>query len=201
MRWGQITLRILAVLALCMTAACGTRSDGPLPGTPGEVARLEAAILALGPDVDAGEAARAARISYAHTHDLARQYGITDPPLVHNTKVNMGLRPRGLCWHWAEDMERRLAAEKFRTLDLHRAIASADNPFRIDHSTALISRAGAPIEQAIVLDPWRKGGVLTWVPFAEDGDYDWVARRDVLDKKLRRLRINGDLPEGAVPAF
>ena len=72
--------------------------------------------MALGPEVDPDEAARAAEIAFSYTRELAIQYQITDPPLIHNTKVNMGLKPRGLCWHWAEDMERRLKAEGFQTL-------------------------------------------------------------------------------------
>ena len=84
---------------------------------------------ALATDIDPDEADRAARIAYSHTAQLAQEYQITDPPLIHNAKVNKGLRPRGLCWHWAEDIERRLLQENFQTLTLHRAIANADNPF------------------------------------------------------------------------
>ena len=56
---------------------------------------------------------RAAQISYTYTHQLAQEYEITDLPLIHNTKVNAGLKPRGLCWHWAEDIQNRLNAEGF----------------------------------------------------------------------------------------
>ena len=141
------------------------------------------AIAGLGPGVDPDEAVRAARIAYRHTDDLARAYEITDPPLVHNTKVNMGLRPRGLCWHWAEDMEKRLAAEGFRTLSLHRAIANADNPYRIDHSTVIVSRRGDGMFDGLVLDPWREGGRLTWVGVREDDRYNWVPRQEVFARK------------------
>lgn len=158
-----------------------------------EVARLETGILALGPDIDPEEARRAAEIAYAHTHRLAQEYEITDPPLVHNTKVNIGLKPRGLCWHWAEDMERRLRAENFTTLEMHRAIANADNPFRIDHSTAIISARGDAYDEGVVLDPWREGGVLFWSPVATDDDYEWVERSVVLKRKREQLiRKYGD---------
>lgn len=167
-------------------AGCG---GGPekraVPGSL-EIAELRQEILALGPGIDPEEAGRAARIAFEHTRELAIAYQITDPPLVHNTKVNMGLKPRGLCWHWAEDMENRLRAENFRTLDLHRAIANSDNPFRIDHSTAIISRKGDNMYAGIVVDPWRLGGVLTFVPVLEDTDYKWQPRLAVLEEKARR---------------
>ncbi|MET4103867.1 hypothetical protein ABIE58_003314 [Roseovarius sp. MBR-78] len=170
-------------LALLALAGCGAP---PPPGQPDEVSRLASAIAALGPEVDREEAQRAARISYAHTHRLALQYQITDPPILHNTKVNMGLKPRGLCWHWARDMEDRLKEERFKTLDLHRAVANADNAFRLEHSTAVISARGASYEDGIALDPWRKGGRLTWVPVREDKAYNWEPRNEVVARALER---------------
>ncbi|MDR9394390.1 MAG: hypothetical protein RI571_08700 [Roseovarius sp.] len=146
----------------------------------GQVARLEQAILALGPGVDPEEAARAARSAYRNTRELARAYQITDGPLLHNTKVNMGLKPRGLCWHWAMDMEDRLDRERFRTLEIHRAIANFNTPFRLQHSTAIISRRGDSMYEGIVLDPWREGGELTWLPTGQDTRYDWYPRLPVL---------------------
>ncbi|WP_254429320.1 hypothetical protein [Ruegeria arenilitoris] len=173
MIWALTTLAILGL---------GACSSAP-PARSDDVARLAAQIQALGPEVDPEEAQRAARVTYAYTAQLAQEYQITDPPLIHNAKVNKGLRPRGLCWHWAEDIERRLKQESFRTLTLHRAIANADNPFRIDHSTAIISRRGDSMYDGVVLDPWRYGGVLFWSPLREDTRYEWVPRDIVLEKR------------------
>jgi len=179
---APLILRSLGALALVLLAACG---GPPPPAAPGEVSRLAAAIAALGPEVDRAEARRAAEISYAHTHRLAQDYEITDPPVIHNTKVNMGLKPRGLCWHWAHDMEKRLRQERFATLDLHRAVANADS-VRLEHSTAIVSARGAEYDEGIILDPWRKGGRLTWVAVRDDRDYDWEPRQEVVARKLAR---------------
>lgn len=153
---------------------------------PAQVAGLRDAILALGPGIDPEEAARAAQVVYDYTDVLVREYEIVDPPLIHNAKVNAGLKPRGLCWHWAEDIERRLLAENFQTLDIHRAIANADRAFRIDHSTAIVSRKGDDMYQGIVLDPWRTGGELVWVRTTAD-KYPWEPQRVVLARKAERL--------------
>lgn len=167
---GAVTL----ALAGCAVA------PGPEP-VDQRVTDLTAAILALGP-VDAEEAARAARIAVHYPLDLRRDYGVTDPPLVHNTKVNLGLRPRGLCWHWADDLEARLRAEAFQTLVLHRAIANATSVL-IDHSTVVISARGAEMEQGLVLDPWRYGGDLFWSKVAEDPRYEWQRRAQVMARR------------------
>lgn len=173
---------IIAWMMCLVLGACAPTETAKRGGS----GALGSAISELGSGVDPDEAARAARISYQHTDDLARAYQITDPPLVHNTKVNLGLKPRGLCWHWAEDMEQRLKAEGFQTLQIHRAIANADNPFRIDHSTAIISARGDDMTNGIVLDPWRKGGKLFWAPLREDTRYNWVPRTEVLAAKYEK---------------
>lgn len=194
-------LRLLPLLALLLAAGCATPPDRGAPPDQRDIAALSAGLRGLGPDVDPEEADRAARIAFEHTGDLARAYEITDPPLIHNTKVNLGLRPRGLCRHWAEDMESRLLAERFRTLELHRAIANADNPFRIEHSTAIISRRGDTLDDGIVLDPWREGGVLHWVPTRADARYAWRPREEVLAEKRERLVARGRVsPDGTVGA-
>ncbi|WP_432816933.1 hypothetical protein [Sulfitobacter sp. JB4-11] len=173
--------RLIALLSLVVLAAC---TSGPPPrGTAPEIAALASEIRTLSPQVDPAEARRAATIAYDQTHSLALAYQITDSPLVHNAKVNAGTKPRGLCYHWAEDMERRLNAEEFRTLDLKRAIANSETRFLIEHSTAVITAKGTSMEAGIVLDPWRNGGRLFWSRVATDKRYDWLPREEVLRRR------------------
>lgn len=179
-----------ALLGLCLIlllTACG--AYGPERAAPQDIAALSAEIRALAPEIDPIEAATAARLAYNTSYALARSYQITDPPLIHNAKVNAGLRPRGLCYHWAEDLQARLEAEGFETLGIERAIANADNSFLIDHSTAVIVARGAPMISGIVIDPWRNGGRLFWAPAAKDPRYDWQPRLDVLRKHGRIIYV------------
>jgi len=175
--------RIFWGVALVAVAGCGAP---PPPPEASDVTRLAVGIGALGPEVDPEEARRAAQVAYSYSHQLAQDYQITDPPIIHNTKVNMGLKPRGLCWHWARDIEARLKQENFQTLELHRAVANSDNVFRLEHSTAVISRRGDTFAQGIVLDPWRKGGTLTWMRTTDDRWYNWEPRNEVVARQLER---------------
>lgn len=180
-------MAVRSILAcLLMLAGLAACSVAPPRFDDSDVTALTREIAALDPEVDPGEARRAAQIAFAYSQQLAQEYQVTDPPLVHNTKVNRGLRPRGLCWHWAEDMEKRLKQEDFSTLTLHRAIANADNPFRIDHSTAIISARGDGMRDGVVLDPWRHSGTLHWSSVAQDSRYDWQPRTRVLHEKAAR---------------
>ena len=162
---------VAAALAGCAPAVV----TGPPRATPGEVTDLARAIGALGPGVDPAEARHMALIAQDYPLELARAYGITDHPVVHNMKVNAGLRERGLCKDWADDLEARLTAEGFATLVLHRAIANADT-WRLEHSTVVVSAPGQTMEDGIVLDPWRHGGDLFWSPMRSDPRYDWWPR-------------------------
>lgn len=180
--------RLVAFACLLLLAACGVPEASRAPVTQDDIAALSRAIAGLGPDVDDQEARRAAEIAYAYTAQLAVEYEIEDPPLVHNAKVNAGVKPRGLCWHWAEDMERRLEAEGFRTLDVERAIANAFNPVLIDHSTAVIVARGDGFADGIVLDPWRYGGRLFWDQTVDDTRYGWMDQQEVFRRKLDEAR-------------
>lgn len=182
-------IHIFCVLSFAVLGGVAdARANGPAPGTPEEISALATEIRGLGSDVDPAEALRAAQVTYDYTYQLAQEYQITDGPLVHNSKVNMGLRPRGLCWHWAEDIQKRLLQENFKTLDIHRAIANSFN-IRLEHSTAIVSVKGEGFRQGIVLDPWREGGVLFWSPVLEDKRYEWMARDYVLAKKRKKQKL------------
>ncbi len=178
-------IRVLPLMALLALTACGSKPPQEILQDQKYLALAEM-IENLGPGVDPEEARRAARIAIDYPLELKRQYRVTDPPLIHNMKVNMGLRPRGLCYQWADDLEARLRQENFRTLTLHRAIANSDRPFLIEHSTVIISRKGDPFEKGIVLDPWRYGGTLYWAPTLKDETYKWIPREKVFEARRKR---------------
>lgn len=172
--------QLLGFLAILSLAACASNPlTQPGDSDSAEVTALRHAILALGDGVDPEEAERAARIASTHIRHLAREYRFTDPPLIHNAKVHMGLRDRGLCYHWAEDIEARLQQEDFRTLELHRAI-SPETLVRLEHSTTIISRKGDNLFDGVILDPWRAGGTLFWIQVRDDASYDWRPKSEVL---------------------
>ncbi len=185
---------VVVLLALVSLWGCGANPARHGPPSESDIASLESMILALGSGVSAEEAERAARVAIQHSRELAVSYQITGSPLWHNMQVNLGFKERGLCWHWAEDMEGRLLAERLETLEIHRAIANAFNPLRIEHSTAVITRKDDGFEHGIVLDPWRLGGTLTFVPVLKDPDYKWEERQRVLAKKRQRLAGRSAVP-------
>ncbi len=47
----------------------------------------------------------------------------------------------------------------------------------------IVSAAGDPLQQGIVLDPWRNSGELFWAPTLTDIDYPWQPRAEILALK------------------
>lgn len=178
------TLRKLACLITVLLITACTLTP-PVPDQPDDkkMAELSLAIAALGPDVDPLEAQRAARLAVEYPRKLAVEYEIEDSPLTHNSKVNKGVKPRGLCWHWARDLGARLEQEQFRTLEIRYAIANYNTAFRIEHSSVIITAPGETIEEGLVLDPWRYGGALYWGPVPEDKSYPWRPRAEVFAER------------------
>ncbi len=182
-----------AILILAFTLLPGCASQGPQIDLPPSVeARritdLNLAILSLSQDIDATEAGRAARISIEYTRQLAKEYEISGSPIMHNLLVNLGLKPRGLCVDWTADLQARLRQERFHSLDLHWGIANYDAAFRLEHSTVIISARGEPLEQGLVLDPWRNSGRLYWTPTLVDPGYAWHPQAVI--HALKRERRN-----------
>ena len=172
---------LLVVAVATVVAGCVKQDDY----TPSDVSQLSHAIQSLGPDVDPQEADHVAALAYAYARAQAEGYGVSDPPLIHNAKVNSGVRERGLCNHYAEDMLRRLRQEDYRTVELH-WITSPPSEFRIIHHSAAVSRKGDGPMDAIVLDGWRNAGHLAWAPVVEDTRYNWRPRMEVRAELLAK---------------
>lgn len=181
----RLIFAIWATLATLVLAGCATP---PPTASQNDIDALAVAIRNVGPDVDPTEAREAATIAYTYSQQLARDWNVTDPAIIHNAKVINGFREYGLCNDWAEAMTKRLRQENFRTLDLHWA-TSPPTPFRIIHHSSLISAKGDSMYDGIILDPWRNSGALFWAPVREDTRYNWRPR----------LEVREELLSGAIP--
>jgi len=182
--FNYLLLMMVVLLYGCSTTTAPI--DLPPDAEKQRIADLGDAIIALGDDIDADEARRAARIAIEYSQQLAIEYDITGSPIYHNFLVNIGARSRGLCIDWTADLKARLQQERFRTLDLHWAIANYRTTFSLEHSTVVVSSPGASLQQGLVLDAWRNSGDLYWSPTLEDRGYVWEPQAEI--HALKRSR-------------
>jgi len=188
MNGKNLTIPVL-VVALLFLNGCSTRrvSDDGMAATNAlsnerTAQQLEADLtLLLGYRDD--ETSRLAQTILSATDALARQYQVQPPALWHNLLVNIGIRDRGLCCHWTQDL-----LGKIETLQLQHYQAvwavSRHGTWR-EHSCVVVTAAGQGIATGLVLDAWRDAGHLYWTRVAEDR-YAW--QRHPGDNGVARIR-------------
>lgn len=158
-------------MAAVLLVACTVPPPPAVTPESPQVVALSREIRALGPTVDGGEASRAARTLLRRTRELVGEYRLVRPAHAHNVLVNLGLRERGLCCHFAEDLIAGLRALELTSLDVHWVVARHGSRLR-EHSSVLLAPSGAPIGRGLVFDAWRHSGELLWTRI-DDDRYPW----------------------------
>jgi len=136
-----------------------------------KVKQLEQELIGLSTTIDKTEARILAETAVREAAVLAEEYQLVRPAVSHNLLVVFGVKDRGLCYHWTEDLMKRLEALDLKSVQLHWAVAYRGSELR-EHNCVVITGSGQPFLQGIVLDPWRNSGNLYWVRVTEDS-YPW----------------------------
>lgn len=172
---------VLLLFAISLTAF--SAQDEP------SIKQLRSALVTLAPDVDPREAELLSVTVHTMSRALAREYGVTGDPAVHNFLINTGQRKRGYCAHYVRDIGTRLREMNFKTLVLHWGAAYAKTS---DESNCLVVTArNQPFQEGILLDAWRHGGELFWSKVDQDREYD-------VGQRFARNRLGGHREAGII---
>lgn len=133
--------------------------------------RMSADLQRLSPSVSRAEADRLATTAIEASAQMSADFKPIPLPWMNNMLVNMGLRKRGLCYEWRDDLFPHLFRLNLRTMELH--LTSAKRATRREHNGIIVTAKGQPFKDGIVLDPWRSGGRLWWGRVAQDRRYPW----------------------------
>ena len=136
-----------------------------------EVEQLEQELAALSQTTDKEEARLVAETALRESAVLAEQYQLVRPAVAHNLMVALGVKERGLCYHWTEDLMKRLQALELKSFQLHWGVAHRGSDLR-EHNSVVITARGQDFFQGIILDPWRNSGRLYWARLTKDS-YPW----------------------------
>jgi hypothetical protein len=136
-----------------------------------KVKQLEQVLVALSQTVDKTEAMMVAETAVRESAVLAEEYQLVRPAVAHNLLIALGLKDRGLCYHWTEDLMKRLQALDLKSLQLYWGVAHRGSGLR-EHNCVVVSAKGQDFFKGIVLDPWRNSGNLFWARVTKD-DYPW----------------------------
>jgi len=111
------------------------------------------------------------------TQKLTKEFKLTSPPLFHNSLVNMGIREKGLCYHWSDALYRYLSQNKYPHFEFHLVGANIGEYFSEHNALVLVAKGGS-IKNGILIDPWRDSGKLYFSRISDDTKYQWKHREE-----------------------
>ncbi len=125
-------------------------------------------LAALSPRVNPAETTLLAQCAYATVSKLRRQYRMFGTPIFNNFLIYHGLRKRGYCYQWSEDLLVALDKLKLTSLELH--WGEYDPRTWRENNCIVVTAKGQPFRSGIMLECWRHLGHLCCGPVA--GDYE-----------------------------
>src|SRR5437763_12080924 len=166
---------IIAALAIS-SAVFGAEQQWQHFEVPGkDVAKAEELanqLASLSRRVDPNEATLVAQCAFSTVARLRQEYRMFGTPIFNNFLVYHGLRKRGYCYQWSEDLLLAPDTLKLKTLELHWGEAYAGT-YR-ENNCLVVTAKGQAFERGMILDCWRHFGHLRWnlVPSDEDRYYE-----------------------------
>ena len=136
-----------------------------------KIKHLEQELIGLSATIDKAEARILAETAVRESAVLAEEYQLVRPAVAHNLLVVFGIRDRGLCYHWTEDLMKRLQALDLESVQLHWGVAYRGSELR-EHNCVVVTAREQSFFKGIVLDPWRNSGNLYWAVVSKDS-YPW----------------------------
>lgn len=136
-----------------------------------KVSKLFSKIISTSQKINKQEAKEFSSKVIKYSKQLAFEYEVETPALFHNTLINLGLKERGLCYHYANDLLSFLESKKYKSFEFKKVISSRDKYF--EHTALILTRDDIKFENAIIFDAWRDTGELFFSSIKEDKRYEW----------------------------
>ena len=171
----RLVAGIIAALTVssAVLSAEQQRPDFEVPAKDvGKAEELANQLASLSRRVDPNEATLVAQCAFFTVARLRQEYRMFGTPIFNNFLVYHGLRKRGYCYQWSEDLLLALDTLKLKTLELHWGEAYAGT-YR-ENNCVVVTAKGQPFDRGMILECWRHFGHLRWnlVPSDEDRYYE-----------------------------
>ena len=138
--------------------------------------KLANELCSLSPRVNRDEAKLLADCAFVTVSKLRREYRMFGTPIFNNFLIYHGLRKRGYCYQWSEDLLVALDALRLKTLELHWGEYDP-NTWR-ENNCLVVTAKGQPFKRGIMLECWRHLGHLyfglvasDWETYVENSSY------------------------------
>lgn len=135
-------------------------------GDASNAEKLADELSSLSPRVNRDEAKLLADCAFVTVTKLRREYRMFGTPIFNNFLIYHGLRKRGYCYQWSEDLLIALDALRLKSLELHWGEYDP-NTWR-ENNCIVVTAKGQPFKRGIMLECWRHLGHLYFGPVASD---------------------------------
>ncbi len=171
----RLVAGIIAALTVssAVLSAEQQRPDFEVPAKDvGKTEELANQLASLSRRVDPNEATLVAQCAFFTVARLRQEYRMFGTPIFNNFLVYHGLRKRGYCYQWSEDLLLALDTLRLKTLELHWGEAYAGT-YR-ENNCVVVTAKGQPFDRGMILECWRHFGHLRWnlVPSDQDRYYE-----------------------------
>jgi len=139
------------------------------------VVKLSKLLHTLTPHEPSSETMQLSRDIFAKTAKLTREFEMTSPPQYHNFLVNVGIKEKGLCYHWSDALYSYFTTQSYPSFEFH-LVGANIGEYWSEHNSLVIVAKGMLIEEGMIIDPWRKGGKLYFSKVKDDKKYIWQHR-------------------------
>ena len=137
--------------------------------------QLSILLGSLDENISKAEAMQLSKDIFEHTEKLSKAFNMTSPPLWHNFLVNVGMREKGLCYHWSDALYVYLLQKNHASFEFHLMGANIGE-YWYEHNVLVVVEKGGKIGEGIIIDPWRDSGNLYFSKAQEDTQYHWQHR-------------------------
>lgn len=169
--------KLIIVFSTLFLSGCSVKSPPP-PSS--DIDKLTTLLLSLNRDIPKQEAQKLAIDIYQRTNNLIEEFELVSPPLLHNFLVNIGIRKKGLCYHWSDALFVYLKNQNYPSFEFHLVGANIGKYWSEHNSIVIISkenkRENSITEDGIIIDPWRNSGKLYYSQILKDREYKWSSR-------------------------
>src|SRR4030095_14159533 len=117
---------------------------------------LAKALTQLSSNVDPAEAQALSYTAHTTARRLKQEYRVALNPEFTVFLYNVGLRKRGWCGHWAQDIGEELKRLEPKTLVLHWGEAYPNTTS--ENNALVITARNQPFKDGIIIDGWRRAG-------------------------------------------
>ncbi|WP_044418389.1 hypothetical protein [Halarcobacter anaerophilus] len=166
---------IILIFTVFIFVGCSNKHDYQLPSEKQflkqKAKQLSLEVESISKNIDKKEAYSVALNALVYSKYLAKEYDVNTPALFHNLLINLNIKKRGLCYHYANDLLEYLKTKKYKTFKFEKVVSSPNQYF--EHTSIIITRDDIEFRNSIVLDAWRDTGNLYFSKVKDDKRYDW----------------------------